>query len=297
MRARWFVGLALATSVADFLDPYLDPATGILRNLVGASTQAELDRREAGLSYARTVELVDHPVKLTGDLAQLQQIHARLFGDVYEFAGQPRTVDMRKGTDPKAEFFMPAVRLQRAAGFAFQELAGENFLRGLGREPFIARLAHHYDAVNYLHCFREGNGRAQRIFWSQLAEQAGFDLEWRNTSGRVNDRVSKDAMESQDLTGLKDMFRDVVRPGNAQADRLSQLDLPDAREIAEAAVTRPTTVRAPTTRQNASEAVTLASSDFPMPATAAVTQRSASMDRPSTGRRTPTQDRSKEVER
>ena len=62
----------------------------------------------------------------------------------------------------------------------------------------------------YLHVFREGNGRTQWVFWSQIAQQASYSIDWRGATGQVNDRASRDAMETQDLTGLKTMFTDIV---------------------------------------------------------------------------------------
>jgi hypothetical protein len=52
----------------EFLDPYLDPKTGILRNLIGARTKDALDGAEGSLSFARLVQLMDHPPRPTGDL-------------------------------------------------------------------------------------------------------------------------------------------------------------------------------------------------------------------------------------
>jgi fido (protein-threonine AMPylation protein) len=56
----------------EFLDPYLDPETGILRSLAGARTKAALDDAEASLSFARLVQLMDRPPKPTGDLTELR---------------------------------------------------------------------------------------------------------------------------------------------------------------------------------------------------------------------------------
>jgi cell filamentation protein len=224
-----------ATALADFVDPYLDPDTGLLRNRLGAITQEALDSAEADYGLARTVELVERPVKSTGDLRQLQAIHRRLFQDVYEWAGELRTVDIRKGSDPAAEFFMPVSRLQSGAGFAFQELAEDNYLRGLDKDRFVSRLAHHYDQVNYLHPFREGNGRTQRILWAQIAQGAGYELDWRGVTGKVNDQASRDAMEKQDLAGLRSMFDAIATPASigrvtdVQAERVrlfANLDIP-----------------------------------------------------------------------
>jgi hypothetical protein len=62
----------------EFLDPYLDPETGILRNRVSARTKESLDDAEASLSFARLVQLMDQPPKPTGDLTELQEVHRHL---------------------------------------------------------------------------------------------------------------------------------------------------------------------------------------------------------------------------
>lgn len=210
----------------DFVDPYLEPSSGILRNRLGITTQQALDVAEADLVEARRAQMIAWPVKVTGDLRQLQAIHGQLFQDVYDWAGQLRTVDIRKGTDAAAEFFMPVSRLESGAGFAFAELAEEHQLHGLDRERFVARLAHHYDQVNYLHPFREGNGRTQRIFWTQIAAGAGFDLDWSRVTGAENDQASRAAMERQDFTELRGIFDRIVQPaagGRLTPERAEQL--------------------------------------------------------------------------
>lgn len=211
----------------EFVDPYLEPASGILRNNLGITDQRALDAAEADLVEARRVQMIIRPVKVTGDLRQLQAIHGQLFQDVYDWAGQLRTVDIRKGSDADAEFFMPMSRLESGAGFAFAELAEDKQLRGLDRDRFVDRLAHHYDQVNYLHPFREGNGRTQRIFWTQVAAAAGYDLDWSQVTGAENDKASRDAMERRDFAGLHTMFDRIVRPstpgGRLTPERLEQL--------------------------------------------------------------------------
>ena len=142
-----FVAPVPAPVLPEAFDPYIDPTTGILRNLVGATEQSQLDTLEAKLVTARGIQIVEPPVKVTNDLRQLRTIHQRLFQDVFPWAGELRTVDLRKRT-PGAEHFMPVSRLQRGAGFAFAEFADEKYLRGLPKDQFVDRLAHHYDHVN-----------------------------------------------------------------------------------------------------------------------------------------------------
>ncbi|SDZ49262.1 cell filamentation protein [Herbiconiux ginsengi] len=207
----WSPAPACVTALAEFVDPYLEPTSGILRNRLGIATLQALDVAEADLVEARRAQMIGRAVKVTGDLRQLQSIYGQLFQDVYEWAGQLRTVDIRKGTDPAAEFFMPVSRLESGAGFAFAELAEEHQLHGLDRDRFVARLAHHYDQVNYLHPFREGNGRTQRIFWTQIAAGAGFDLDWSRVTGAENNQASRAGMERQDLGELRAIFDRIVQ--------------------------------------------------------------------------------------
>jgi cell filamentation protein len=193
------------------VDPYLDPDTGILRNKVGARTQAELDAAEADLTVVRALRLLERPPAATGDLAELQAIHRELFADVFEWAGEIRTVDMRKNIEG-AEFFLPVSMIARSAGFAADELRADNMLRGLGHDRFVERLAHHYDQFNYIHPMREGNGRTGRLFWDRVSRDAGWTLDWRTVSGRVNDHASRTASEQRDLKPLQEMFDRIAAP-------------------------------------------------------------------------------------
>lgn len=77
----------------------------------------------------------------------------------------------------------------RASSFAAEELRNDNVLRGMERSQFIERLAYHYEQFNYIHPFREGNGRTQRVFWGRVANDAGWQLDWRNVHGSTNDRA------------------------------------------------------------------------------------------------------------
>jgi cell filamentation protein len=118
-------------------DPYLDPATGVLKNRLNIADGASLEQTEANLVAARSYELSRRPLKGRFDLAHLQDIHKYLFGDLYEWAGQLRTVDISKGGNR----FAHHKRIESAAGPTFQQLARENHLVGLGAEAFSDRAA------------------------------------------------------------------------------------------------------------------------------------------------------------
>jgi cell filamentation protein len=194
-----------------FVDPYVDPSAGILRNLVSARTQAELDQIEADLVQARTINLPNQKIRRTADLQELRAIHRYLFADIYDWAGHLRTVDIRKNV-AGSTYFVPVTLIERAASFVAAELEADNYLRGMSRDHFISRLAHHYDQLNYIHPFREGNGRTQRLFWDRVSLAAGWRLSWLSVTGETNDHASRVAAETQDLSPLMAMFDEVVAP-------------------------------------------------------------------------------------
>ena len=102
--------------------------------------------------------------------------------------------------------------IPRSAGFVFDQLRQDRYLQHLDRERFIERLAYHYDQVNYLHPFREGNGRIQRFFFDSVAVAAGWWLDWTQATGAVNDAASRAAAEDHDLAALQEMFAVILTP-------------------------------------------------------------------------------------
>ena len=78
-------------------DPYSDPVTGVLYTKLGLGTAAELEAAEREITHAALILLDDSPVSPSYDLPHLREIHERIFGDIYEWAGQIRTVGIAKG--------------------------------------------------------------------------------------------------------------------------------------------------------------------------------------------------------
>lgn len=194
-----------------FVDPYIDESTGLLKNQLGATSTDEFEELEPQIVFANELELESIDISRTNDLNEVLLIHKQLFAGVYEWAGQIRTVDIKKNTG-SAEYFLLFEKILSAANYVFAELAKENHLKDLGREDFIKRLAHHYDQLNYIHPFREGNGRVQRIFWTRVAHDAGYEIDWSAVVGDENDEASRLAAEEMDLSALEEMFSRIVTP-------------------------------------------------------------------------------------
>lgn len=185
-------------------DPYRDPATGVLRNLLGITDPASLEQADADFSAVRLAQL--HRRELPGDydLAHLRGFHRALFGDLYPWAGELRTVWIAKG-DP---FCIPQ-HIESSADDIFTRLAAADRLRGLDHAEFTTSLADLLGDLNALHPFRDGNGRTQRAFCAQLARHAGHQLRWAPMDPAENITASRASLRG-DNTPLRAMLERLV---------------------------------------------------------------------------------------
>ena len=155
-------------------DTYCYPGTDVLRNKAEITNAKDLDTFEGELSTLRSIEILENSKAGQFDLTHLQRIHLALFQDVYDWAGKIRTVDISRGNSRFANVRF----IESAASDIFNKLARENWLNGLDTNALSKRLAHYLSEINALHPFREGNGRVQRIFISQLSQSAGYQLDY-----------------------------------------------------------------------------------------------------------------------
>jgi len=153
---------------------YCYPGTDILRNKLDIHDQAELSSAETSIVFMKMVDLRKNPVDGCFDSNHLREIHRRLFTDVYDWAGEFRTVEISKGIP-----FCYCANIQVTLDTLLSELKAEKFLRETTeRKDMVARLAYYLVEINAIHPFREGNGRAQRCFLAQLADEADYELDF-----------------------------------------------------------------------------------------------------------------------
>ena len=127
----------------------------ILSNKLGITDQVELAKAEEKISKQKAKQLFD-----SGDIAQIEvgsfaglsAIHAYLFSDIYDFAGKTRDVNIAKGTTA----FARVMHLEQS-------------LKHIDKMPqtHFDEIVEKYVEMNVAHPFREGNGRATRI-WLDL---------------------------------------------------------------------------------------------------------------------------------
>lgn len=185
-------------------DPYVDPESGVLRNLLGITDAEQLQKQESDLTYLRGMRLATERVEGNYDFAHLQLFHLFLFDGIYDWAGEPRTVTISR-TGP---FCLPQF-IQTFAADLFSQLRAKQFLRGRDRTSFVDGLTHFLAEVNALHPFREGNGRAQRAFFAQLSHDAGYFLDWDWMDPETNAHASRKSFDG-DNTLLRAMLDSLV---------------------------------------------------------------------------------------
>lgn len=168
----------MANYAVDSLHDGCYPGTTTLINKLDIQNQADLDAVEGTIVPAKAALWEASPLVESFDFAHYCAIHRFLFEDLYEWAGKPRTVDISKnGTQ-----FCPVAQISSTAKAMFTRLAERRYFMGLDRAHFISAIVDFYERANELHPFREGNGRTQRVFLSQLARHAGYVLDF----GRVD---------------------------------------------------------------------------------------------------------------
>lgn len=167
-------------------------SNGVLKNLANIQEEQALLLYESLKVSKRIEELFVNPIKITNS-DSLLEIHQYLFQDVYAWAGKVRTVNISKNGKP----FFDGERFP--TGFKYIDTLMDDFERIPIKNTIeiSQKLAEILDNLNFLHPFREGNGRAQREFVRALAIQKRFSLNLNPPDNKnVYDRYMKGTIES-----------------------------------------------------------------------------------------------------
>jgi cell filamentation protein len=185
------------------IDPYVYPGTNVLKNLAGIDDQDRLQRFEAVSTAHRISELRFSPVRGAFDLTHLRRIHQHIFQDVYPWAGEFRTVDIRKEGD---FWFCRHEFMEQTLSELFERLSSENELRNTTPNQFAPRAAFYLGELNAIHPFRDGNGRVQREFIRELGLSAGLRVDWAQVTQEEMYRASIASFQNADLRPLEDLI-------------------------------------------------------------------------------------------
>ena len=187
---------------------YVYPGTDVLINLPGIRDPEQLERFERTVTAEKLTRLKKNPIQGSFDFKHLQDIHRFLFEDIYPFAGKLRDENIAKDYFS----FAPVQFLESSAHELFRQLRQEKYLQGLSVDQFADRAAYYMAEMNVLHPFREGNGRTQREFIRELAQHAGFTLDWSRVD---QDKLFQASVRSKvDTRDLAAVIREAIQEAN-----------------------------------------------------------------------------------
>ena len=139
----------------------------ILENKLNITDPAELAREEEKISKKKAKELFETGYLDSlepGTFDSLKKIHKYLFGDIYEFAGELRKVNIAKGNFR----FVPILYIDKAISNV-EKMKQSNY----------NQIIEKYVEMNIIHPFREGNGRSTRIWLDLiLKKQLNVVVDW-----------------------------------------------------------------------------------------------------------------------
>jgi cell filamentation protein len=160
----------------------------VLKNKLDLRDADELADFEAEMSDTRADE--EAPA---GDLdfEHFRAVHGHLFQDVYDWAGDIRTVRISKD----GSMFCYPENIEGEAKKLFAQLKQDKFLQDLSADDFARKSAHFLSELNAIHAFREGNGRTQMSFFLLVAEHAGHSVDL--------ERLDPDAFLDAIITSFK----------------------------------------------------------------------------------------------
>lgn len=148
--------------------------TSCLINKFDIKDEVILKELETTITLNKITEYLLNSLFDSFDVQHYKNIHRYLFGDIYDWAGEYRTVDMSK----KGTIFAEAENVENLMSKCFERLNDKNLFQGLNFDDFIDDFVDFYCVTNMIHPFREGNGRTQRVFLTQLINKNGYDIDF-----------------------------------------------------------------------------------------------------------------------
>jgi fido (protein-threonine AMPylation protein) len=156
------------------------PGTGVLRNKLGITDSAALLKATTDSTVLRLAELHASPIRGGFDSAHLQAIHQHLYQDLYDWAGELRSIDAHN---------VPASQVEKSLDSVLDRLSRENHLKGLSAEEWAGSASAYLYDLGTIQPFLAGNEVALQEFAVELARKNNLSLQWDTTP-----RIASDSM-------------------------------------------------------------------------------------------------------
>lgn len=181
--------------------------TSVLKNRLNIHDRDQLLTAETKLAAVRLYQLYEKPVRGEFDYSHLCRVHHHIFQDLYDWAGETRTVNIAKTSLFCLVQFMPDYSRSIFPAYYNDCVHVKNDI-----ESFIHVFTEHYADLNALHPFREGNGRSQREFARELCLACGYRFDLRCTNHDEMLAASIESLDKGSNERLEAIFRKCVLP-------------------------------------------------------------------------------------
>lgn len=183
------------------------PGTDILINKFDLRSGTLLESAERAAAKERLQDGLPETAR-EQTTASVKAIHHHLFQDIYDWAGEFRQYTTGRGPAP---FATPDL-IEPFLDQTFDKLRQENCLKDAAPDAFARRAAHYVNEINAAHPFVEGNGRTQRVWLRNMAEQAGYDIKFQSSDREQWYQASASGFHQSD-DAMAQFIAQRLRPG------------------------------------------------------------------------------------
>ena len=182
------------------------PDTTVLVNKLNIKEQELLNEAEAILVTSCSVKAEKELAFADVDFGFYKRLHKLIFGDLYDWAGTVRTINISK----KGTVFCDHSELEHLGRLKFERLKAQDYLRGMEYGEFVSEVTELYHELNMLHPFREGNGRTLRLFITLLVRNADRDIDFSACDGDLLSIATIRAAQG-DTSMLREVFAQIIK--------------------------------------------------------------------------------------
>ena len=198
-------------------ESYFWPSTQVLKNKLGLKDEATLTAMERLHTTLQAERIASGliPIDRTFDAAHIKAIHAVLFSRIYTWAGEFRTVDMRRGVNE----FASVADIPRVVDEMHRQISETDWSID-DRDAFASNISTTAAIGNFAHAFRDGNGRVMRILLNHVCERSPYRLDFTDLDAAVWNQRSALTMPDRGSTQVQpEEFVDVFKAITVDANR------------------------------------------------------------------------------
>ena len=177
----------------------------VLINKMDIHDQSQLDAVEKQITLLRGIQAEKETEFVNVDFDFYCSLHRFLFGDLYDWAGSLRSINISK----KGTVFCRHTELEQIGNLKFARLKSQNYLLNMPDDEFIDELTELYHELNMLHPFREGNGRTLRLFITLLVRNTERDINFALCDSDMLNIATIKAAQG-DISMLREVFKEII---------------------------------------------------------------------------------------